>query len=166
MNSRRDFLKAGSLAAIGSFTFLSGKNVFGQVAKKSADYFPLPAEIYSDITSSFGSETFKPLVNTSFIIKTRDRLKIGNERLKFGKINSTDVSLKLIEVVESENKTNQSGGKNGNTFFLIFEAENGAVLEDKIYQIKNPQTGEFPIFISTVGRSGKRYQAVFSRIYF
>lgn len=151
MNTRREFLKIGSLAIVGGL-FLSGNEIaFGQTAQKKG-YFQIPAEIYAERANSLSVANFEPLVNSSFVIK---RKNIG------------DAVLKLVEVVNDKDKRANSGGKiSTESFSLIFQTGRGVKkLADKIYTVNHPELGEFRIFLSSVGRSGNRYQAVFNRLY-
>ena len=155
MNSRRNFLKIGGLAAAGSLV-LGSKSIFSQTAGNET-FFSVPKSIHSSLCYSTDCETFEPLINTVFQIKKEGLNKHGKESLP-------NVSLRLVEVIKHKYDMNRLGKQSGKGFSLIFQAENKKMLEDKIYQISHPQTGEFPLFISTVGRSGKRYQAVFSHV--
>lgn len=155
MNSRRNFLKIGSLAAAGSIVFGS-RNIFSKTAGNET-YFSIPTGIRSNLCYSTNCETFKPLINTIFLIKSE--ALSTNERKK-----APNSSLRLVEVVEHRFSKRRLNKISGEGFSLIFQAEDKKALEDKIYQISHPQTGEFPLFISTVGRSGKRYQAVFCHV--
>ncbi len=168
MNTRRNFLKIGSAAVIGGLLLPNGKSVFGQ-SKKGDDYFPIPAEVYADSINSFTYNTFEPLVGSTF--------EISNRAFGFDKPNWASVSLRLVEVVRAENNSKLFGQKSGDCFSLIFEEAGGRKLlsksklrvqtnlPDKIYKMAHPNLGEFSLFISTVGRSGKRYQAVINRVY-
>ena len=149
MKSRRDFLKIGSLAVVGGLFLGEGTSVFSQIIK-NGDYFPIPTAAYSNQINSFSCNTFEPLIKTVFTIEEKKSAK---------------VSLWLVEVVDENIKAARLSRISGESFSLIFEAENNAPLEDKIYKMTHPQLGEFSLFISTVGRSGKRYQAIFNRVY-
>jgi hypothetical protein len=148
MYSRRNFLKIGGLFMAGGMTL--GGNIFGQSAVQN-DYFPIPTTVFSDRITSFTQQTFEPLLNTSFMVVRED---------------SVAVSMRLVEIVSDDNKKKFLNRVANDNFSLIFEVVGRDILEDKIYEISHAELGGFSIFISTVGRSGNRYQAVFSRVYF
>ncbi len=147
MFNRRNFIKLTSLATVGGLALRGNLAVFGQTAK---DYFPIPVEALSDKAHLFNPQTFEPLVNTRFFIQ-------GNEN---------SASMRLVEVVERNAKMGFSNRFATDGFSLIFEADGKGKLEDRIYEVSHPELGDFSMFVSTVGRSGKRYQAVFSRVFF
>lgn len=134
MYNRRIFLRLGSSAIAGGLLIAGRTKVLGHT---------------SESTGLFKRETFGPLLNTNFAI-------VGE---KFPTIN-----LRLVEIVGDKNRKKLPSQKAVERFSLIFEAPENAVLEDRIYKMSHPELGKVSIFISTVGRSNKRYQAVFSRI--
>lgn len=156
MNSRRRFLKIGGLALAGGFMF-GGKNIFSQTVK-GGDYFPVPTDALGDSAALLRYETFEPLINTSFEIKTER----SNETIENKQSNKF---LRLIEVVKHTYGENQRSRVFSAGFTLIFQLETTEPLADAIYEVSHPQTGEFALFISTVGRSGRKYQIVFNRVY-
>ena len=147
MDSRRDFLKLGGLAFIGSLALGTGNIVFGQTEKNKL--FPIPSAVYADNAFYFTHLNFEPLVNTNF---------------EMTKKSQSIVTLRLVEVVNDQLKGNLEQGFAGESFMLIFERNGGKALPDKIYDIYHPNLGNFQLFISTVGRSGIRYQAVVNRV--
>lgn len=154
MNSRRRFLKIGGLAVAAGFIF-GGKNIFSQTTG-SGDYFPAPLDTLASAASLLNYEAFEPLINTSFEIKAKSSIE------RIGK-SAANKSLRLVEVVKHTYNENRQSRVFSTGFSLIFEIEGKGKLADKIYEISHPQAGEFPIFISNVGRSGRRYQSVFNR---
>lgn len=150
MYNRRDFLKTGGLVIIGGLALGGNADLFGKTIKKSG-YFPLPPGVNSNDVSLFNKQTFEPFLNTNFSVRRK---------------NSAQIPMRLVEVVGSDNKKNSFNTEATDDFLLVFEVIGKERLEDKIYNIAHPELGEFSIFVSTVGRSGKRYQAVFSRVYF
>lgn len=147
MYSRRDFIRLSSLAAAGGVALAGGFNVFGQ---KGTDLFPIPADALSDRAFSFNSQTFEPLLNSTFAVDLMD---------------GRTASLRLVEVLPKEGKKTVWERIPTDGFSLIFQNSGRGRLEDKIYSVSHPELGNFPLFVSTVGRSGRRYQAVFSRVY-
>lgn len=145
MYNRRNFVKLAGAAAFGGLMLNGNINLFGQ---KKED-FPLPQTIYSDRSSTFSQQIFEPLTDSIFVFKNDD----------------SAVSMKLVEVVTKENSKNYLSRVQTESFTLIFEIQGKVVLEDKIYEVSNDALGDFSMFISTVGTSGKRYQAVFNRVY-
>ncbi len=150
MFSRRKFLKVGSLATVGGLILSGNINVLGQTSDKTG-YFPIPTEILSEKAAQLNQQSFEPLLNAVFSVRGE---------------NISEVSMRLVEIIGKDGKQNGFSTVNTDSFLLIFEVVGKGRLEDKIYEISNPGLGEFPIFVSTVGRSGKRFQAVFNRIYF
>ena len=74
--------------------------------------------------------------------------------------------MKLVEVVAKNNTKSYLSRIPTDSFTLIFELQGKGGAEDKIYQVSHSALGDFSMFISTVGKSGRRYQAVFNRVYF
>jgi hypothetical protein len=147
MYNRRSFLKLTCATAFSGLMLGGSIDIFGQ--KK--EYFPLPETIFSDSSSIFNQQTFEPLVDTIFAFK-------GDDDLGF--------SMKLIEVVKKDDTKKYTSGIPTDGFSLIFEVQGKAVAEDRIYQVSHSALNDFSMFISTVGKSGTRYQAVFNRVYF
>lgn len=146
MYNRRNFLRLTSAAVLGGIAFSGSINVFGQ----KRENFPIPKTIFSQANFALNQQTFEPLVNTTFVFQ-------GD--------NGLPVSLKLVEVATTDNTKKYSSQIPVDSFTLIFEVQDKAVLEDKIYQVSHSALSDFPMFISTVGKSGRRYQAVFNRVY-
>ena len=146
MYNRRNFVKLASAAALGGLALSGNINLFGQ---KKED-FPLPQTIYSDKSLTFSQQMFEPLTDSIFVFKNDD---------------DSVVSMKLVEVITKENSKDYLSRVQTESFMLIFENQDKVVLEDKIYEVSNATLGDFSMFISTVGKSGKRYQAVFNRVY-
>ena len=146
MYNRRNFVKLAGAAAFGAVMLNGNINLFGQ----QKEDFPLPQTIYSDKSSTFNQQMFEPLTDGIFVFKSDD---------------GSQASMKLIEVVTKENSKNYMTRVQTDSFTLIFEMQDKVVLEDKIYEVSNDTLGDFSMFISTVGKSGKRYQAVFNRVY-
>jgi hypothetical protein len=147
MYDRRSFLKTGTMSVLGGYLLLGQGDIFGQ-SKKQAGYFAIPDAVYSDKTTAFTRDMFVPHLNSSFTVSS------GKHRLG---------SLRLAEVAERDVKIIRFETANIDSFNLIFAAEGNLTLDDAIYRISHPGLGEFSMFVSTVGRSGSRYQAVFSR---
>ena len=156
MKSRRKFLKIGSLALFGGLVLGGSQNIFSQTTK-GKNLFPVPPETLADTVSNFRSSTFEPLIDSFFSFRRTDLTNSGATRI-------SNISLRLVEVVAKENAVTASG-KNLEGFSLIFEMTGKAKPEDKIYTVSHPSLGDFEIFISSVGKSGKRFQAIFNRIY-
>jgi hypothetical protein len=150
MFSRRKFLKVGSVATVGGLLFGGNINVLGQVSDKTG-YFQVPIEVLSEKAALLNRQSFESLLNAVFSVRGE---------------NASQVSLRLVEIVDNDRKTKSISTANTDSFTLIFEVVGRGRLQDKIYQVSNPSLGEYPIFVSTVGRSGNRFQAVFNRVYF
>jgi hypothetical protein len=148
MNSRRYFIKLSGLALIGGLAANSSLKVFGQTSR-GRDYFLIPDEAYA--ARIFSPADFEPYLESVFRVSDKQE---GIEN-----------SLRLVEIVENDSQAIAPGARYVNRFSLIFEKQGKADLADKIYRFSHPSMGDFEIFISTVGRSGKRYQAVFSYVY-
>lgn len=157
MFSRRNFLQLSGTAVVGGLVLGSNINVLGQRAERS-DYFPVPATAYSDNVNSFSRQTFDPLIDTSFSLTDPDE-----ETALITKGGAA--TLRLVEVVGDEKTKKYLARKPIDSFSLIFEGNARNRLGDKIYTFTHPQLGTFSMFISTVGMSGNRYQAAFSRLY-
>lgn len=147
MYNRRSFIKFTGVATVGGLMLGSNSNIFGKIK----EYFPIPTEVVSDKINLLNQQTFEPLVNSSFTI-TRENL--------------SSVSMRLVEIIGKDEMKHRAETVAFDGFSLIFEVEGKDSLNDEIYNISHPELGEFSMFMSTVGRSGKRFQAVFSRVYF
>lgn len=147
MYNRRSFLKLTCAAAFGSLMLGGSINIFGQ--KK--EYFPIPETIFSDGSFTFNKQTFEPLVDTIFAFK-------GDDEPGF--------SMRLVEVITKDETKKYASEIQTDDFTLIFEVQGKDVAEDRIYQVSHSALSDFSMFISTVGKSGTRYQAVFNRVYF
>lgn len=147
MYNRRRFLKLTCATAFSGLMLGAGISSFGQ----TKEYFSLPETTFSDSSFTFNQQTFEPLVDTIFNFK-------GND--------DSNVSMKLIEVVTKDDTKKNSSGIPTDGFTLIFEIQGKSKLGDQIFQVSHPALTDFPMFISTVGKSGMRYQAVFNRVYF
>jgi hypothetical protein len=145
MYNRRNFIKLTGLATVGGLVLGGNINIFGQVR----EYFPIPSEVYSDKINLFNQQTFEPLINSTFTIDG----------------DANQVSMRLVEIIGKDEKKGRANQFATDEFLLIFEVDGKDSLGDKIHQISHPELGEFSMFISTVGRSGKRYQAIINRIY-
>lgn len=147
MQNRRDFLKYGSIAAAGGLLLTGSVNIFGQSIDKSG-YFPLPPKILSDKSTFLNKQSFEPLIDQLFTVSVDD---------------SSKISMRLVEIVSAGD--NLASRVSIDAFSLIFEVREGQLLDDRIYDISHNDIGTVPIFVSTVGRSQRRFQAVFSRVY-
>lgn len=147
MNSRRDFLKLGSLALVGSLSIGSVTGAFGQTLRQKNELFPIPTEAADNFY--LRKQSFDPLVETNF--------EIISEGISVG-------TIKLVEVENLEKPQNLQKKMSGESFLLIFEMRSKEKLDDAIYDLYHPVLGNFSMFISGVGRSGNRYQSVINRI--
>lgn len=147
MYNRRSFIKFTGVATVGGLMLGSNSNIFGSDNK----YFPIPAEVFSDKINLLNQQTFESLVNSSFNIMRE---------------NLSPISMRLVEIIGKDEKKQRAEEVAFDGFSLIFEVEGKDSLGDEIYNVSHPELGEFSMFMSTVGRSGKRFQAVFSRVYF
>ncbi len=160
MVSRRTFLHLGSIAVAGGLAFGADINVFGQTTEKTR-YFPIPANAYSDNLMSLNRQTFEPLLNTAFSFQKKDE----DEDLSLTQKDRSPTSLRLVEIVGDEQTKKYLSRTPIDSFTLIFEGAKRRGLGDSIYTVAHPELTQFSMFISTVGRSKIRYQAVFSRVY-
>lgn len=148
MYDRRSFLKTGTLSVLGGYLFLGHGNSFGR-SKQDVGYFAIPDSVLSDTTSTFTRETFLPHLNSSFTLVNRKMRALG--------------SLRLAEIPDRNIEAGSFESDNIDGFNLIFANEGKLALADGVHRVSHPAIGEFSIFVSTVGRSGLRYQAVFAR---
>lgn len=138
MYDRRNFIKLTSLAAVGGLALRGDLAVFGSTVGT------LPQNLQLS-----NPETFEPLLNTNFFIK-------GN--------GLRASSIRLVDVVKRNLKKSSTNRFPTEGFTLVFENDGKGKLEDKIHEVSHPQLGTFSMFVSTVDRSGKSYQAVFCRV--
>lgn len=151
MNNRRSFLKLTCAAAFGGVLLGGSISSLGQ----QKEYFPTPETVFTDGSFSFSRQTFEPLIDTIFAFKSADK-----------DADESSFSMKLIEVAAKDETKKYASGIPTDGFTLIFEVQGKAAAEDKIYQVSHSALGDFSMFVSTVGKSGNRYQAVFNRVYF
>jgi hypothetical protein len=147
MYNRRNFLKLTSAAAFGGLMLGGNINIFGQQQER----FPIPQTILSDKTLTLTKQNFEPLLDTIFV---------------FSNENGSAVSMKLVEVDGRENMKDKSSQIPTDGFTLIFEMQGKVAPGDNIYRVSHSALGDFPMFVSTVDRTGRHYQAVFNRVYF
>ena len=147
MNSRRNFMKLGALALVGGFALTAAASILGQEKNR---LFPIPPAATQDAAYYFDQKNFEPLVDSDFQIGDSNNLR--------------SATVRLVEVVDNKRDENAQLGMIGASFTLIFESRSRKPLPEQIYSISHPALGEFSLFVSTVGRSGKRYQAVINRI--
>lgn len=147
MYNRRNFLKLTGAAAFGGLMIGGSSGVFGQKTER----FSIPQTIFSDRSSTLTKQTFEPLLDTTFVFSNTD---------------GSAVSMKLVEVIGREDLKNKFDRIPTDGFTLIFEVQGKAATADKIYQVSHSALSDFPMFVSSVGKSGRRYQAIFNRVYF
>lgn len=160
MVSRRNFLQLGGIAMAGGLVLGPSISVFGQAAGNSP-YFPIPADVYSDKAVSLNRQMFDPLLNSTFSFSKTT----ANEDLLAGGREGRPFSLRLVEIVGDDGTKRSRSARPVDSFSLIFEETRQSRVDDNIYTVSHPELGTFSMFISTVGRSESRYQAVFNRIY-
>lgn len=141
MIDRRGFLKIGGTALAAGV--LLGSEALGQ---KSGD---LPSDIYTDRVSSFTATTFEPAVGSKFsVVAGEDRYLLR---------------LTEVERLDYRPKMKQAVATSG--FVLVFEAVSKGRIADGTYEVTHPDLGAFTMSVSTLGMSGREYQAVFNRVY-
>lgn len=123
-------------------TVLLGSETFGQ---KLGD---IPADVYADRLSSFTAAVFESTVGSNFAFSVG-----GNRRF-----------LRLEEVEQSDFKAKAKQTAVTSGFLLIFESVSTDSIPDGIYEVTHPELGTFAMSMSTLGVSGRRYQASFNRI--
>lgn len=149
MTTRRNFLRFGALAAVGSMFSGLGSKAFGQVFE-SGDVNLLPGQTIGDPLLTLRFEHFQPFVNTVF--------EIRNSRLRKG------TTLWLKQVKEHFSKFNQSEGHNIESFSLSFEPVDGTQIPAGIYEFDHAGLGKFSLFVAPVSPDPNCYEAVITRL--
>lgn len=140
-NSRRDFLKKGTIVAIAASVPLS---LVQRAAGNSALASPVAPELYPGLTKA----DFQAQLNTDFLVNKAPG----------------QVVLKLVSVTDLMGRERFSG-KEG--FSLMFRGELNA-LEQKTYVIEHPTLGQFTFLVVPVmGDRNRRqhYEAVINRLH-
>lgn len=144
--SRRKFLQAGTIVAISAGIPL--KVLASGSASTNAKIFPGFGN--SSLQSSMDSELFSRYVNTPFTLRR------GQTEAKF--------TLREVRHWTSRGSKRSPDGKE--CFSLIFEKDAGHErLPQETYTAAHSALGEFPLFVVPVGKSLKKYEAVFNRLH-
>ena len=127
---RRNFLKAGIMAAVAAgFLTRSPLTALAQDSK-STGYFPVPFEAKTENTFYFKQSTFEPYVNTDF-------------KVQASRITAT---LRLIAVEQCGDTETKATGE---CFALTFKADRQLSIVQTIHPFTHDALGEFDLFVST-----------------
>lgn len=143
--SRRRFAQTAGLAIAGTSLAVSPVKLFAQSLGSATG---LSAEAGADILMNMTSEAFLPYVGTIF------QPANGAQR----------ISLQLIEILTKAFEENRLLGVTGESFSLVFRTLGKKALPQGIHTFEHPSLGTFSLFISPVGRSGSRFQAVINHL--
>jgi hypothetical protein len=146
--SRRKFAQTVGLAVVGAGAVASAGDLFSQ-SRLGGGLSSLPGEIYADRTFSFTSETFTPFIGTIF--------QPSDDMMRRS-------TLQLMEVVKHDRPQNQVKGITGESFSLIFQLVGKKPLASKIHVFDHAALGNFSLFVTPVGRSGKEFEAVVNHL--
>jgi hypothetical protein len=144
--SRRNFVRnAGSAIAAAVVVPGTVTGVFGQMMR-SGTLMP-PVESTLDPLNYLTADHFTPFTGTTIPARSRAGRR---------------VSFKLVEVNDRRLEQNEKRGYRGPSYSLIFESSPRAAGE--IYDFNHKLLGSFSLFVSPVGRTGTRSEAVINRI--
>jgi len=146
--TRRRFAQTAGLALIATGLAGSAGKLTAQ-SLGSGSLFSLSAGAYADPLASFTRQTFLPFVGTIF-------QPVSDENKR--------ILLRLTEVPAHVSKYDQPRGIGGESFSLIFRGVGRNVLPAKTHIFEHASLGTFSLFISPVGRSAKKYQAVINHL--
>jgi len=134
--SRRKFLRSSTVAALfGSLALHPMKSVFAQKSEPDPrnTNFEIPQEAKRDRVFYFAKSTFKPHLNTDFVVRA-------------GVIVTT---LRLIEVEDCGSTDNEAAGDAGECFSLTFRADRELSDLRTIHVFEHAALGEFNLFVAT-----------------
>ena len=143
--SRRRFAQTAGLAIAGTSLTVSPVKLFAQSLGSATG---LSAEAGADVLINMTSEAFLPYVGTIF------QPVNGTQR----------ISLQLTEITTNPFKENRLRGVTGESFSLVFRSLDRKALPPGIHTFEHPSLGTFSLFISPIGRSGSRFQAVINHL--
>ena len=149
LQSRRMFLRAGTLAALSAGAVLSPlKSVFAQAGggrsaqaagQDAQGYFQVPQEAKSERGYYFTKSTFEPHLNTDF----KSRLAV------------VTTTLRLIAIEDCPTPAATEGA--GECFSLTFRADRELTDLTTLHVFEHAALGEFPMFVSkTVSKGDPR----------
>jgi hypothetical protein len=143
--SRRKFLQAGTIVAISAGIPLK------VLASGSASANPkiFPGLTSSPLRSSMDSETFSRYLNTQFTLRR------GQTEAKF--------TLREVRHWTSLGSKRSPDGKE--CFSLIFESTGNERLRQDTYTAAHSALGEFPLFGGPMGKTQKKFEALFNRLH-
>ena len=145
--TRRDFLRvagtAGMLATTGGFGSLFGQQ------RKTADLFPLPAEVYSQPLYSMTSKQFEQLIGRTFAALSAS----GREN-----------RLVLTEVNRLERMQNTVGGYYGECYSLIFETSAKVRVTQDVYEMRADGLESFSALLVPTGRRQRQFEIIVNHL--
>jgi hypothetical protein len=139
--SRRKFTQVAGAAMVGLGFAGPAAKIFSQ-SLRSGDLFPLTGEAAADVLVSFKSETFAPYLGTVFYSG-----QTGN-------------SFRLTDVVEHRHPKEKRAAAGGESFSLFFRSVSRKNVPQDIHTFDHPSLGTFSLFIASVDRGKKIYEAV------
>jgi len=161
VDSRRKFLKAGTLAGLSAVIPIKSlaRTLGQQASADQAELHKVPVESQADQLTSFNEETFSQHLNTEFRIYTSPLTAINLELINVKRWEAA--SDKKAAVASNSAKTQQV-----DCFSVTFRGPRRIALISGTYKFVHAQMGTFELFISPVNDSKKErlYQAVFNRL--
>lgn len=146
--TRRDFVRNIGIGACAIYLTGSGA-VFGQKRQRGG-FFPIPAEAYTDPMYSMTAKQFEEYLGRSFLIVSD---------------NGKSFEAVLTEVNVQEDLRNTSTGVYGESFSLIFEANNDEVrLTQDVYSISTPGIQLFSPLVVPTGRRSRQYEVIVNHL--
>lgn len=150
--SRRNFLQ--TTAAVGAFVVAGGGlKAFGQ--DRSDDLFRVPAEVFSESLYSMTMRQAEALLGTTFMTTVSERETVLGGR---------SVRLTLTQVNPLERKANSILGCYGESFSLIFEAQQRVALEQGIYRMSGGGIVLDSVLLVPTGITRDKYEIIINHV--
>jgi hypothetical protein len=150
--SRRNFLQ--TTAAVAAFVVAGGGyRAFGQ--ERSDDLFRVPAEVFSESLYSMTMRQAEALLGTTFTTTLSEVETVLGGR---------SVRLTLTQVNSLERKANSILGCYGESFSLIFEAQQRVALEQGIYRMSGGGLVLGSVLLVPTGITRDKYEIIINHV--
>lgn len=143
--SRRTFTRSAGVAIAGAGFALSSGKALAQTLTSDVRF--ASAESFSDPLRYFTKETFEPFLGTVFRSTEHD-----------------GVSFRLVEITDHSTRAKQTRGVTGKAYSLFFRQVGRGEVKQAVQTFDHPSLGKFSLMTSSVGRSGRIFEAVINHL--
>jgi len=146
--TRRNFIQSASgVAAL----LVAGNILPAALGQQKArnELFPIPPEVYPEPLFSMTAKQFEAFIGRSFTATAEGR---------------RGVTLMLTEVNSLEHQQNTIDGYYGESFSLIFEAQQRLTLSQDVYEMRSDGLPDFSALIVPTGRRRRQFEVIVNRI--